>query len=74
LINLKIKPISYTTTLFFATERKERLREPWLSSTGGRLRKRDNLLTGEWGRGGGGAKTYDGEKACSSMDDATLPA
>ncbi len=34
LINLQIKPISYTTTLIFATERKERLREPWLSSTG----------------------------------------
>jgi hypothetical protein len=28
-----------------------------------RLRKRDNLLTGEWGRGWGEAKTYDGENA-----------
>jgi hypothetical protein len=31
----------------------------------GRLRKRDNLLTGE---GGGGAKSYDGEKAWSSIN------
>ncbi len=27
-----------------------------------RLRKRDNLLTGEGGGGGGGAKSYDVEK------------
>jgi hypothetical protein len=28
----------------------------------GRLRMRDNLLMGERGEGGGGAKLYDGEK------------
>jgi hypothetical protein len=28
----------------------------------GILRKRDNLLTGEWGGGGGGAKSYDGRE------------
>jgi len=37
----------------------------------GRLRKRDNLLTVKGARGGGGAKSYDGEKAssvlCSSL-------
>jgi hypothetical protein len=29
----------------------------------GRLRKRDNLLTGEVGRGGAGAKSYDGNQS-----------
>ncbi len=29
----------------------------------GRLRKTDNLLTGQGGRGGGGAKSYDRKKA-----------
>ncbi len=33
----------------------------------GRLKKRDNLLTGEWGREGEGAKSYDGEKAWTSI-------
>ncbi len=33
----------------------------------GRLRKRDNFLTGEWGTGGG-AKSYEGEKAWSSIN------
>jgi hypothetical protein len=32
-----------------------------------RLRMRDNMLTGENGRGGGGAKSYDDEKAWSSI-------
>ncbi len=32
-----------------------------------RLRKRDNLLTGEGGDGGLGAKSYDGEKAWTSL-------
>ncbi len=34
----------------------------------GRLRKRDDLLTGEEGGGGGGAKSFDGEKAWSSLN------
>ncbi len=38
----------------------------------GRLRKRDNLLTGEGGWGGGGAKSYDGEKAWSSINHSKL--
>ncbi len=33
----------------------------------GRLRKRDSLLTGEGDGGGEGAKSYDGEKARSSI-------
>jgi hypothetical protein len=35
----------------------------------GRLRKRDNLLIG---RGGGGAESYDGEKAWSSRNYSIL--
>jgi hypothetical protein len=35
----------------------------------GRLRKRDNLLTGE---GGGGAKSYAGEKTWSSINHSIL--
>jgi hypothetical protein len=38
----------------------------------GRLRKRDNLLTGETGRDGGGAKLYDGEKARSSLNHSII--
>ncbi len=38
----------------------------------GRLRKRDNLLTGEGEGGGGGAKSYDGEKAWYSKKHALL--
>jgi hypothetical protein len=34
----------------------------------GRLRKRDNLLTGDGGGGGGKAKSYDGKKAWSSIN------
>ncbi len=43
---------------------------PQVSSTGGKLelRKRDNLLTGKGGRGGGGAKPYDGKKAFSPIN------
>jgi hypothetical protein len=37
----------------------------------GWLRKRDNLLTGEGGKGGG-KKSYDGEKAWSSMNRSVL--
>jgi hypothetical protein len=33
-----------------------------------RLRKRDNLLTGERGGGSGGAKSYDGESARPSIN------
>jgi hypothetical protein len=35
----------------------------------GRLRKRDNLLTGERG----GTKSYDGEKAWSSINHSIFP-
>jgi hypothetical protein len=39
----------------------------------GRMRKEDNLLTGEGGRGVGGAKSYDdGEKAWSSKSHSIL--
>ncbi len=39
----------------------------------GRLRKRDDLLTGERGEGcGGGAKSYHGEKAWSSINHLIL--
>ncbi len=38
----------------------------------GRLRKRDNLLTGEGGGGGGGAKSYDSMKAWSSINHSKL--
>ncbi len=34
----------------------------------GRLRKKDDLLTGEEGGGGGGAKSFDGEKAWSFLN------
>ncbi len=30
------------------------------------------LLTGERGRGVGGAKSYDGEKACSTINNSIL--
>jgi hypothetical protein len=46
---------------------------PSISSAGDtqlRLRKRDNLLTGE--RGGGGAISYDGEKARSFINKSIL--
>ncbi len=39
----------------------------------GRMRKKDNLLTGEGGRGVGGAKSYeDGEKTWSSINNSIL--
>ncbi len=38
----------------------------------GRLRKRDNLLTGEGRGGGGGAKSHDGENAWSSINHSIL--
>jgi hypothetical protein len=38
----------------------------------GRLRKRDNFLTGKWVGGGGGAKSYDGQKAWSSINRSIL--
>ncbi len=47
---------------------------PSVSSTGGRLRKRDNLLPGEGVRGGGGAKSYDGEKVWPSINHSILSA
>ncbi len=37
----------------------------------GRLRKRDNLMTGEWGGGGRGAESYD-RKAWSSINHSVL--
>ncbi len=40
---------------------------PSVSSTGERLRKRDNVLTGKGRGGGGGAKAFDGEKAWYSI-------
>jgi hypothetical protein len=40
-------------------------------ATKGRLRKRDNLLTGKGG-GGAGAKLYDGEMARSSINHSIL--
>jgi hypothetical protein len=38
----------------------------------GRLRKRDNLLKGEGGGDRRGAKSYDGEKAWSSINHSVL--
>jgi hypothetical protein len=38
----------------------------------GRLRKGDNLLTEEGGWDGGGAKSYDGEKAWSHINHSIL--
>jgi hypothetical protein len=38
----------------------------------GRMRKRDNLLTGETVRDGGGAKLNDGEKARSSLNHSII--
>jgi hypothetical protein len=38
----------------------------------GRLRKIDNFLTGEGGWDGGGAKSWDGEKAWSSINHSIL--
>ncbi len=40
----------------------------------GRLRKGDNLPTGEGGGDGGGAKSYDGEKAWPSINHSILSA
>ncbi len=40
----------------------------------GKLRKRDNLPTGEGGGLGGGAKSYSGEKAWFSMNPSILSA
>jgi hypothetical protein len=40
----------------------------------GRLRKRDNVLKGEGEEGRGGAKSYDGEKAWSSIIHSILSA
>jgi hypothetical protein len=50
---------------------------PSASSTGrhtGRLRKCDKNLLGEGGEGGEGAKSYDGEKAWSSINHSILSA
>jgi hypothetical protein len=45
---------------------------PSVCSKEGRLRKRDILLTGQGGGCGGGAKSYDGEKAWSSTNHSGL--
>ncbi len=51
---------------------------PSVRSTGdactGRLRKRDNLMTGEGGEWGGGVKSYEGEKIWSSIYHSILSA
>ncbi len=39
------------------------------------MRRKSGFSDGRgWGRGGGGAKTYDGEKAWSSINEAILSA